>query len=353
MALLLALVLAITVSTLLTMLNTEYRMVHRSYHYNEAIHLAETAVEEGIAMMTYGGGDWAGNGWSSTTNGYTKTVTNFYGVGSSSSIGSYTVSVSDPSGSNPQITGTAVVSNSFLGSAITRSVRVIMAGSSLFNWGLRAKGQISLNGNAEVDSFDSSDPNYSNYNYSEGYGTYTSSKRKENGDAATNGSTSGIVSLSGNAGIRGNVSTGPSGTVSTSGNAKVTITGYVRLHVTGNLSTSGNGRIIVASGGKLEMYVGGSSNLSGNGVQNNAGTAEKYQLYFLSNSSVSIAGNGDFTGVVYAPDRNVSISGNGDLVGAVVASTIAINGNGEIHYDEALKNMGESSSMSIVAWEEL
>lgn len=422
-----AMVLAIVISSLLSMLTSEFRLTHRSIQYAEAFSLAEAGLEEGIAMVSYGNGNWASEGWSSSGSSYTKTVSNFASIASSQVIGTYAVTVDDPNGSNPTITGVGTVSGSTFSTPVIRSLKITLSGSSLFNWGLRAQGQISLNGNAKVDSFDSSNPSYSSYNYGLGYGTYTSSKRKDNGDVATNGGSSGIVNLNGNAGIYGNVNTGSSGTVtgngnafvgwltnapsgviqsgrvshtanmdfaaasvpfgsgislgnyslsgngsatiaggagstpvdytastfSISGNRSVTINGYVRIHVTGNMSTSGNGRIILSTGSKLEFYVAGTSSLSGNGVQNNAGTAEKFQLYSLNSSSVSISGNGDLTGIIYAPDSSVSISGNGDLVGAVVGNTISINGNGEIHYDEALKNVGGSNKKSVVSWQEL
>lgn len=427
MCMVLALILAVAISSLLSMLTTEFRLTQRSVQYSEAFSLAEAGLEEGIAMLSYGNGNWSGQGWSSTGSGYTKTVSNFTSIASSQGIGTYTVTINDPSGSNPTILGVGSVSGSTFSSPSTRSLKITLSGSSLFNWGLRAKGQISLNGNAIVDSFDSSNASYSSYNYSLGYGTYTSSKRKDNGDVASNGGSSGIVNLNGNAGIYGNVNTGASGTVTGNGNAFVgyitnapsgviqssrvshtsnmdfpaatspfssgislgnyslsgngantivggigstpvdytastfsiagnrslTVTGYARVYVTGNMSTSGNGRIIVASGGKVEFYVAGTSSLAGNGVQNNAGTAEKFQLYSLNSSSVSVSGNGDLTGIIYAPNSSISISGNGDLVGAVVGNTISINGNGEIHYDEALKNVGGSNKKSVVSWQEL
>lgn len=72
---------------------------------------------------------------------------------------------------------------------------------------------INLNGNnVMVDSFDSSDPNYSDWNTNWGFGTYDQNKAKANGNVGTDGSLVDVVNI-GSAEIYGHVDTGPSGSI--------------------------------------------------------------------------------------------------------------------------------------------
>jgi hypothetical protein len=65
-----------------------------------------------------------------------------------------------------------------------------------------------------VDSFDSHDPDYRNWNTNWGYGTYDSAKRKDNGNVATDG----LLINVGNAKIYGRVDTGSGGTATIGNN---------------------------------------------------------------------------------------------------------------------------------------
>ena len=102
------------------------------------------------------------------------------------------------------------------------------------------------------------------------------------------------------------------------------------------------------------MYSGGSISLGGNGVQNDSTYAVKDIWYGLSTcTSVSVAGNGSFTGGIYAPRADLSISGNGTLNGAVVANSITLNGNAALHYDESLKSFQGPTGYLAACWQEL
>jgi hypothetical protein len=212
----------IVLGGLLGALLMEYHNVHRTYAYDSAIYLAEAGVEEGIAMLNYGGSSWAGNGWSSVggNTNYIKTVTNLTPIGSSSSIGSYTVSIYGVTGINPTITCTGIVnvtSATYAGSTATnmiRAVRVIVKRRTLFRYGIQAKTSVSIS-NGSVDSFDSSDPAYSaNFDSAAGYGTYTNApgKWKDNGDIAANSTNAAAIAL-GNGLVYGHANTGAGGTV--------------------------------------------------------------------------------------------------------------------------------------------
>lgn len=422
-AIVLSLVIMVALASLVHLLTTEYRMVHRSIHFSQAMNMAEAGIEEGVAMLNHGDEAWSANGWTLSSGSYVKTVTNITDIGDSYTLGSYSMTITNASGANPQILGVGTVTNRALASATTRRVLVTLGKQSPFQWGLLAQSTVNMNGNNfEVDSFDSSDPNHSDYDYSDGYGTYDASERKDNGDVATNATITNSISV-GNANIFGHVHTGSGGTVSigpngfvgsltnysngvinserishsmnmylaaptspfTTGvdvgsiNNSTTLTGgagspvdyvasgvslsgsktltfdggYSRLYITGNVSTSGNAEIIIKKGSKVEIYVVGSMSVSGNGAKNESGLAANMQMYVLGNQSVSVSGNGEFTGVLYAPSSDVSVSGNGTITGAVVANSFTLSGNAKVHYDEALENLGSAGDFAILSWQEL
>ncbi len=429
----LSLVIMIALDGLMILLTTEYRMVTRTAAYGSALYVAEAGVEEGVAMLNYGNSNWSANGWSSSGSSYVKTVNNFSSLNNGSSIGSYSVVLSSITSTNPTVVCTGIVSavgttvSGASNTNVSRTVEVILSPRAMFQWGLLAQNQIDLQGNnITVDSFDSSNPSYSSWT-TNGFGTYTSSKDKDNGDVASNAGVTNTISV-GNAGIYGHVATGLGGTATVGPNGFVAAlgqatngvidsnrvshsmdvaltpptlptsfspiwswssindgtvlyggssspvdyrvnsinlsssdqlvihSGYVRLYVTGNTSITGNAGIVVYPGAKLEIYSGGSASIGGNGVANNDGRAYNFQFYELNSSSVSIAGNGQLTGVVYAPQSNLTISGggsSGSAVGSFVGNNITMNGHVDFHYDEALKNHGPTRGYSVVAWQEL
>jgi hypothetical protein len=50
-----------------------------------------------------------------------------------------------------------------------------------------------------------------------------------------------------------------------------------------------------------------------------------------------MAGNGNFYGVIQAPNNMVTLGGNGEFFGALVADNFSFNGsNSIVHYDDAV-----------------
>ena len=147
--------------------------------------------------------------------------------------------------------------------------------------------------------------------------------------------------------------------LSLNGTKKVLVTGDAVLYVTGNVSMSGNAYIAIDAGASLNMYVAGSSaSLNGKGVINHTGNAQNFFYWGLnSNTSLSIGGNGEFSGVVYAPYADFSLSGGGsgdnDFIGASVTKTVTMNGHFKFHYDEELGRIGPSRGFVVVAWNEI
>lgn len=285
--------------------------------------------------------------------------------------------------------------------SITKIKVRIRAVSSLFNCGIFGDQGVTLSGNGKSDSYNSStDP--------------SASTLLSNGDVGTNKIGAGSISLSGNAKIYGDAMVGSGGNpntdITTSGNAAVLgnksaadspkdmtpmadpgggtpetlsiaannsktissgtyrlpninisgnadgyINGNVTLYIDGNISISGNGKLTILSGGSLKIYVSGTASISGNGIANlNSNPKPKdFILYGTSScTSISISGNGNLYGAIYAPKATASITGNGNIYGSIIGKTISIPGNGNVLYDEDLNNFieGTPKEFKVIAW---
>jgi len=257
-------------------------------------------------------------------------------------------------------------------------------GKRPFDCGIFGDSGVTLSGNGYTDSYNSNN------------GPWTWASHNTNGDVGTNATSSGAISLKGNADVYGDAVVGPGGNPSTgvtlsgnaelhgqklaaseakdmtpepdpgggtpetlslsgnstkifnagtyrlpkikiSGNSKAYINGDVTFYVDGKTSISGNGRLIINPGASLRIYASGKVTISGNGIVNNTALPANLLIFGTSTcTSVSVSGNGDLYGAVYAPKASVSVTGNGDIYGSVVGKTVKISGNGNVHYDEAL-----------------
>ena len=92
---------------------------------------------------------------------------------------------------------------------------------------------------------------------------------------------------------------------------------------------------IVGQGQSTVLDLGG----NGMALPNNVFDASLFQFNYNGTGAVNLHGNGNSTGVIYAPNAPVTLSGNGTIFGAVVGRTLLANGNPvRIHYDRALQN---------------
>lgn len=214
---LLCFTLGFVLAAYLSMISAQHQSVMRSRVWNSCIPAMEGGVEEALAhLYQTKGTNLVSNGWTATNIGCFKVRT--------VDDGSTLIVISN--GTYPVIFATANLRAPLKDEAtIKRTLIVETRKDGLFTKGMVAKGQITLNGNnILVDSFDSADPSYSSN------GVYVVSKRKDNGDVATN---SGLVNslASGNADIFGHVSTGPGGTVGIGNNGAI---GDLAWHSGGN-----------------------------------------------------------------------------------------------------------------------
>lgn len=157
----------LVVGSYMAMMVQRNQMAMRSQCWNAAMGVAEAGIEEGLAQIEYSMPPT--NGWTLVNGVYTKTRANPFGTADSY----YTANILNTN--PPIITVTGYVQAPLLSTYIKRTVQVAtMKGTNQYPFGLKAKGTIVISGSSQLDSFDSSDPNYSTN------GHYTPLRHKDN-----------------------------------------------------------------------------------------------------------------------------------------------------------------------------
>jgi hypothetical protein len=317
--------------------------------------------------------------------------------------------------------GWRVVTCNITGNGFTRSVRVVLApiyttttsGGApryYFTAAAFAGSNLAGNGNTTVNSYDSTiNPNPTTFQNTganvgtNGTASFTGNANvggnltvlsngnnnaiggpnvKVHGNIVSNGTVTGFNSSNVDGQVLQNQSNPPQtlppaptapagatdlGAVSLSGNRTMTLT--AGNYVLSSLSIAGNARLnIDSSKGPVNIYVQGAGstagiNIGGNGIVNN-GQPANLRIWYNGTGNTQIAGNGNFVGVIYAPNSNISISGNGQEYGSVIGSTVQFNGNGAFHYDRSLGTNNQLTYTSTnttraishweaISWEEL
>ena len=101
--------------------------------------------------------------------------------------------------------------------------------------------------------------------------------------------------------------------VSLAARAVLNITGQVTFYLTGDFTVRGKPTISVASNQASDFKI------------------------FMTGGVAEIEGDGDFYGLIYAPNTDIELDGTRDCYGAIVGKTLAIQGDVQGHYDEALE----------------
>lgn len=259
-----------------------------------------------------------------------------------------------------------------------------------FSKGVFAVGQISVNKDAIIDSYDSR------------LGSYSFATHTTDATVQTNGTTSGIIFVNKNGMIYGNAVCGQGGNPATAisanagtitgtrtaasanvvftavtppvpcsafsscgtlisditgnttltagtyrtklislNNQTLTISGNVILivydvtGVNGTLNMIRDSRIIISSGGSLELYIQKQADFAGTSIINpppSAATAVR--ILGIATAVLNFSGSSATYGGVYAPGATFSLNSTSQLFGSVVANTITLNSGGtSIHID--------------------
>ncbi len=368
-------IIGVTLMSYLNMIRGQNLTTMRSQQWNSAIPVAEAGIEEALTHLNFDGTNYGASGWSLVDGVYTK----------ERMLDSNRFVVSITPSNRPVIIAKAYVQIPLRTNYIDppRTIRVTATNDALFAKGMVAKGQIDLSGNnIQTDSFDSSDPNYSNG------GRYDSSKAKDSGDVATNSGLTNSFNV-GNADIYGHASTGPGGSISIGSNGSVGSRAWHNTHssgiqagwtsddmnvafpdvkapfsggaftpVAGNIGTdhyefiipagnsqldtislSGQQKIIVT--GDAVLYVTGNISMTGQG-QIIIAPGASLKLY-VAGASTSFGGNGiansgtamNFQYYGLPTNTSISLSGNASFTGAIYApqADFTLGGGGNNDYD--------------------
>jgi Tfp pilus assembly protein PilX len=186
------LILGLTLASFLQYTSTQARSIQFSQSWNSAIPVAEAGVEEALAHINDStiGTNFAINGWVRQDNQFIRTGT-ISGMRYFARISTNTW---------PVLTVTGYTQAGRSTNEYARTIRVTTSRASTGMKGIVVKGDAVMNGNTQVDSFDSEDERYSTR------GRYDEDKRKDGGYVASvNGNVTGTT-------VYGTVGTGPTGT---------------------------------------------------------------------------------------------------------------------------------------------
>ena len=407
-----AVLLGLTLGSYLYLVHAQNISVFRSQAWNGALAMAEAGVEEALAQLNQGGVpgpegvNWSANGWGPPDGGTYGPISRSLGGGSYSVT--FTTNAASP---RPTIVSTGYVQVPAISATLSRVVQVTTTNAPLFAAAVVGKDRIDLNGwSFFSDSFDSSDPNYSDNG---GYPSSYPARMRTQGNVA---SVAGLLHV-GSATIHGSLLLGPTGAYSVGTNGSVgpvsydfnvdfpdvvlpattwwsppgpdTINGFHYDHVflhSGDfkvrdfdkiyVGTNVNVRIwlydsrfrmsgsdavirIAPVGASLKIYMTSASfSMEGQGVVNESGYTTNFYYFGLpGNTNVSWGSNSNFVGAIYAPQAALWLGSGGsdhaDFIGACLAKSVTLNGQFRFHFDEDLARQGPARGYLATSWKEL
>jgi len=362
LTLLTALVIGVTLASYLTLVSSQNVSTMRAMAWNSAVPVVEAGIDAALTHLHYAGvTNLCSQGWEPVVGGYGKTSAlddnSFYQVTIESvsppviySVG-YVPAPLSPVSQVGMILGQVVnpLSGESRAKYVRRKVRVTTTRQNPGRGGLIAKGRIIFSGGGSLDSFDSSNAQYSTN------GKYDPAKRKDGGEALTNSNVPDAIHVD-TAHIYGSVVTGPTGTVTVNsgavgdaawnasssgvqsghsandanvdfpdvvlpsgspatlfsgtygvggtnytyavgdgysklgsvnigGGKSMIVTGKANLWIDGDFTTSGSGFVYIAPGASLNLYIKGKGTVSGSGIVNGNERASSLSVYGLNTST--------------------------------------------------------------------
>lgn len=402
-AVLMTAVIGIDIASYLRLVRQQNLANLRSMTWNYSVAVAEAGIEEALAQLNRNGSNFNNQTWNVATEGWAAAGTNYFlsrtnfgftrttnglGAMNNSGLGSINADVRFAVSFSSNVYGPIITATGFVNLAsldqpatwVRRAIRIRTTNAPLFAKSLVARNDIDIHGNNFYsDSFDSTNPLYSTN------GLYTPSKRRDNGDVATNSGLTNSLNV-GNADIYGKASTGPGGSLDIGNNGVVGTASWIAAGNKGvqpgrftddmNIafpavkppftsgSTPGGG---VAADGTNYTYIipagnsyFGSISLSGHQKITVTGHAVVYvngdfsmsgqsYIYIAPGASLKVYCNGDFdltgqglfnsTGLainlqLYGTPNctDLKIAGNGGFIGVIYApdASLMIVGNGDV-----------------------
>lgn len=267
---------------------------------------------------------------------------------------------------------------------------------SVFQFALFGDASVNVSGNAQTDSYDSSQGPYEDDPASPDY------NKGQNGDIGTNGTDAGNVTVDGSIFIEGQVAVGPGVDDPTT-----IVTGYDPAFITGDpkvvsqpsafplpdveippgcqttlppmdnqtktrtfSSAVGNycpeGNVTVNGGdtwtadGPVKIYFAGDLAVNGNATIGVVNDPTKMLFLLTATGSASlqqeITGSTTFYGGIYGPNAFIDVAGDAEIFGSIVAGSVDMTGHAKIHYDESLQSITDLSNTyrpSLLSWREV
>jgi hypothetical protein len=201
-------IVCLVISQYMNMVAQQNFSTMRSHSWNAAMTVAEAGVEEAMTHLNDDSGV-SDNYWTSQGNGSYKKTRSYGTEGSSYSVIISNAAVLPVVYSQGSVTGPLGSGNAKRTVVVTTKKQNQATGV----YGVFTKNAINLGSDFYVDSFDSTDPNYSTN------GKYDATKKKANGSLASTSTTAGQVQIA-DSKILGKVYTPPAGTY-TLGNAGI------------------------------------------------------------------------------------------------------------------------------------
>jgi hypothetical protein len=141
----------------------------------------------------------------------------------------------------------------------------------------------------------------------------------------------------------------------------ILVLGNARLYIasTGRVQFGSHDIIKIPVGGHLDMYNASTIDAVFPGIINDSGLAPNFTYWGMNTtagSKVTLTGNGQFAGSVYAPYQDVVLTGGSsnlprDMIGAIVANSVVSSGHFYLSYDERLG--GGGGNLTLASYTEL
>ena len=144
--------------------------------------------------------------------------------------------------------------------------------------------------------------------------------------------------------------------ISLAAQSTITISGDVTLYVDGDIRISGQAMINIPVASSLTIYASGRIHMAGQGIVNENDRPENLIIYGTDDcSDVHFSGQADLYGAIYAPEADFDSSGQADIFGSIIGNTVDIRGQGSIHYDENLNDLGNGTvtDFNVISWKNL
>ncbi|MBI5382382.1 MAG: hypothetical protein HZA31_10825 [Opitutae bacterium] len=142
-------------------------------------------------------------------------------------------------------------------------------------------------------------------------------------------------------------------TITASKKVVLVMTNHASVNV---IALNGNKSINIGANAELTIYTNGGMQIGGNGFTNNMPSQLIIYGTGTTAQTITFSGNGDFTGIIYAPNATVQMHGggnNGNVYGSITANTIDMNGHYAFHYDEAVSKINAGNPYGLAKWREL